>query len=238
MITYENEPKRFGDIPKAGTLVVPDGYTTYAKETKTFRLLPKQSFSIETVGLVDGDGKKTLNVCGYTLRVNGHFVANFQPKSEYQFEGLGKATYFEKLPVDTIKFVLFQQLYLQDKLSKLVDEQEYNKTKDELEFYTNALTKGYQFPQTVTNLALFDKFQNLSKQTLKEQDRLNALVQKNQNPNLSRRIGLVGYVKNNIKVFVKTCIKDLKFCANATKTKFAAKKIEKKLEKEDNTFSL
>ena len=221
MNTFDISPEKFAPIPKANKLVVPDGCQTYVRDYKLYNLYKDTNFCINDIYIVDPDGKKTRDICGYALYVNGNLVGTYNQKKDYYFAGQ-KSDMYIKLPVDTIKFVIFQKLVAQEKLKKAKTEKQIKELEDEISFYNDALTKGYEFPKTTKNLALAETYNKLS-------EKYNA---QNKTPKLKTQANLLSRLKHTALCVIKTYAEELKFCMTATKTKFRAKKYIKKMNKE------
>ncbi len=221
MNTFDLTPEKLAPIPQSQELVVPEDYQTYVRDSKVYNLYKENNFRIDDIYLVDPDGKKTKDICGYALYVNGNLVGTYNQKEDYYFAGV-KSDMYIKLPVDTIRFVLFQKLVAQEKLKKAKTEKQIKALEDEISFYNDALTKGYEFPKTSKNLALAETYNKMAKK----------YNTKSKTPKLKTHANLLLRLKYMVLGVVKTYAKELKLCMTATKTKFRAKKYEKKMKKD------
>lgn len=221
MNTFDITPEKLAPIPKAQPLVVPKGQQTYVKNSKTYNLYTDINFRIDDLYLIDQDGKKTKDICGYALYTNDKLVGTYNQKQDFYFAGV-KSDMYIKLPVDTIRFVLFQKRVAQEKLKRAKTPEQIKALESEIVFYNDALTKGYEFPKTPKNLALAETYSKLTKK----------YNTKSKAPKLKTHANLLLRSKYFVLAIVKTYAKELKLCMTATKTKFKAKKYQKKMKKD------
>jgi len=225
-MTFDIEPEKLAPVPASRQLEIPQGYKTYVKNSNVYNLYKENSFRIDDLCLVDPDGKNTKDICGYALYVNDELVGTYNQKQDYSFAGV-KSDLYIKLPVDTIRFLLFQRIIAQEKLKRSKDPEEIKTLEDKIISLTEALKNGYELPKTAKNLALAETFDNLSKRN-----------SKSKTPKLKVRANLFVRLKYNVLSIVKAYSNQLKVCLTATKTRFKTKKLERQNKKEQKNKQL